>query len=58
LELHYVLHTMLPDLLLLNDKELKASFEFETQEGEQILVKVALIFEFEFFKGAKRINEC
>ncbi|MEZ7837986.1 MAG: GH92 family glycosyl hydrolase [Flavobacteriales bacterium] len=30
------------DLLLLNDKELKASFEFETQEGEQILVKVAI----------------
>ena len=30
------------DLLQLNDKELKASFEFETEEGEQILVKVAI----------------
>ena len=30
------------DLLTLNDKELKASFEFNTEEGEQILVKVAI----------------
>lgn len=30
------------DLLELNDKELKASFEFNTEEGEQILVKVAI----------------
>lgn len=30
------------DLLQLNDKELKASFEFDTEEGEQILVKVAI----------------
>ena len=30
------------DLLLLNDKELKASFEFDTEDGEQILVKVAI----------------
>jgi len=30
------------DLLQLNDKELKASFEFDTEDGEQILVKVAI----------------
>lgn len=30
------------DLLSLNDKELKASFEFNTEQGEQILVKVGI----------------